>query len=143
MGARRQSARPLSERGKRLALVVEETLGKVPLARKIFADDPPGEASREELEELGEAARIDRIPGMERDALLAAVIPEKPLATERARTGTYAALLLLAKQKGAMPTEADLFNAAGSLKRFGEPVASSGSRRLAHLLRARRHRRIP
>ena len=111
-----------SERGKRLALVVEETLGKVPLARKIFADHPPGEASREELEELGEAARIDRIPGMERDALLAAVIPEKPLATERARTGTYAALLLLAKQKGAMPTEADLFNAACSLKRFGEPL---------------------
>lgn len=110
------------ERGKPLALVLEGRLGKIPLVGKIFADHPPDEVSREELDELGEAARIDRIPGTERDALLAAVIPEKPFAKERARIGTYAALLTLAKQKGAMPAEADLFNAACSLKRFGEPL---------------------
>lgn len=110
------------ERGKPLALVLEGTLGKIPLVGKIFADHPPDEVSREELDELGEAARIDRIPGTERDALLAAVIPEKPLAKERARIGTYASLLTLAKQKGTMPAEADLFNAACSLKRFGEPL---------------------
>jgi hypothetical protein len=114
-----------SERGKRLALVVEDTLGKIPLVRRIFADHPPSEASRDELDELGEAARIDRIPEIERQALLDAVIPEKPLTKERARIGTYAALLLLAKQKGAMPAEADLFNAACSHKRFGEPLLDS------------------
>jgi len=111
-----------SERGKRLALVVEETLGKIPLVEKIFTNHPPGEANRDELDELGEASRIDRIPEIEREALLAAVIPEKPLARERARIGTYAALLLLAKQKGNMPAEADLFDAACSFKRFGEPL---------------------
>ena len=114
-----------SERGKRLALVVDETLGKIPLVGKMFTDHPPDEASRDELNELGEAARIDRIPGIERETLLAAVMPEKPLAKERARIGTYAALLLLAKQKGAMPMEADVFNAACSQKRFGEPLLDS------------------
>lgn len=113
------------ERGKPLALVVEETLGKIPLVDKIVADHPPADVSRDDLRELGEVARIDRIPGVERDALLAAVIPEKPFARERARLGTYASLLTLAKQKGAMPAEADLFNAACSLKRFGEPLLDS------------------
>jgi hypothetical protein len=110
------------ERGKPLALVLEGTLGKIPLVAKLFADHPPDEVSREELDELGEAARIDRIPGMEREALLDAVIPAKPLARERARIGTYASLLTLAKQQGAMPAEADLFNAACSRKRFGDPL---------------------
>jgi len=110
------------ERGKRLALAVEEKFGKIPFVGKIFSDHPPSEASCDDLDELGEAARIDRIPGMEREALLTAVIPDKPMAKEHARVGTYAALLLLAKQMGAMPKEADLFNAACSMKRFGEPL---------------------
>ena len=36
--------------------------------------------------------------------------------------GTYAALLTLAKAKGALPTETDLINAACSQKRFGQNV---------------------
>ena len=110
------------ERGKPLALALEETLGKIRLVGRIFSSHPPSRVGRDELDELGEVARIDRIPGVERDALLAAVIPEKPLAREQARIGTYAALLILAKQNSAIPTEADLFRAACSLKRFGEPV---------------------
>lgn len=110
------------ERGKPLALAMEEALGRVPLVSRLLSSHPPDTASRDELHELGEIARVDRIPGVEREALLAAVIPEKPLARERARIGTYAALLLLAKQNSATPTETDLFRAACSLKRFGEPL---------------------
>lgn len=110
------------ERGKPLALVMEETLGKAPLVGRLLSSHPPGKAGRDELDELGEIARIDRIPGVERDALLAAVIPEKPRTREHARIGTYAALLLLAKQNSAIPAETDLFRAACSLKRFGEPL---------------------
>lgn len=110
------------ERGKPLALVMDESLAKVPLVGRLLSSHPPAKAGRDELDELGEIARIDRIPGVERDALLAAVIPEKPLAREHGRIGTYAALLLLAKQNSAMPAEPDLFRAACSLRRFGEPL---------------------
>ena len=96
--------------------------GRFPWLGRIFSSHPPMKVGRDELDELGEVARIDRIPGTERDALLAAVIPEKPLAKEHARIGTYAALLILAKQNSAIPSETDLFRAACSLKRFGEPL---------------------
>jgi hypothetical protein len=110
------------ERGKPLAMAVEGALGKVPLVGRIFADHPPDEVGRDELNELGEVARIDRIPATEREALIAAVIPEKPLAREHNRVGTYASLLTLAKQKSAPPSESDLFSAACSRNRFGEPL---------------------
>jgi hypothetical protein len=110
------------ERGKPLALALDETLGKLPFVARLLSSHPPTKAGRDELDEVGEIARIDRIPEVERDALLAAVIPEKPLAREHARIGTYAALLLLAKKNSAIPAETDLFRAACSLKRFGEPL---------------------
>lgn len=110
------------ERGKPLALALEKTLAKIPLVGRILSSNPPGKVGRDELDELGEVARIDRIPGAERDALLAAVIPGKPLAKEHARVGTYAALLILAKQNRKMPAETELFRAACSLGRFGEPL---------------------
>lgn len=111
-----------AERGKPLAMVLEGTLGKMALVDRIFADNPPGEVGRDELDELGGVARIDQIPNAEQEALIAVVIPEKPLPKERNRIGTYASILTLAKQKGALPVEPDLFNAACTLKRFGEPL---------------------
>jgi len=110
-----------AERGKPLALALDHTLSKIPLVEQLFAK-PPKEVGRDELRELGAVARIDQIPDAEREALIAAVLPTAPLAKERARVGTYAALLTLAKAKGAPPTENDLFSAACSQKRFGEPV---------------------
>jgi len=109
------------ERGRPLASVLDQTLSSIPLVKRLFAS-PPTEVPREELEELGAAARIDRIPDAERVVLIAAVLPTAPRAEERARMGTYAALLTLAKAKGAPPTENDLFSATCSQKRFGEPV---------------------
>lgn len=111
-----------AERGKPLAQSVDQLFSKLPLIESLFSSTPPNEATREELAELGEAARIDRIPDLEREALIGAVLPTAPLPEERPRLGTYAALLMLAKEKGARPTESDLFHAACSLKRFGEPV---------------------
>jgi len=110
-----------NERGRPLALTVDHILSQIPLVNQLFGE-PPNEVDREQLAELGTIARIDQIPEPEREALIAAVLPTAPLPRERARIGTYAALLALAKQKGAVPTEKDLFKAACSLKRFGEPV---------------------
>jgi hypothetical protein len=110
-----------SQRGKPLALALDETLSKIPLVEELFGKAPK-EASREELLELGAVARIDRIPDAESEALVGALLPDAPLPQERARMGTYAALLTLAKAKGALPTETDLFNAACSQKRFGQKV---------------------
>lgn len=110
-----------AQRGKPLALALDATLSKIPLVEELFGKAPK-EASREELLELGAVARIDRIPDAEREALVAALLPDAPLPQERARMGSYAALLTLAKAKGALPTETDLFNAACSQKRFGQKV---------------------
>ena len=71
---------------------------------------------------LGAVTRIDQIPDDERELLLAAIVPSKPLPKERARVSTYAALLALASKLKARPTEADLFDTACSMNRFGEPL---------------------
>lgn len=68
------------------------------------------------------ACACARLPDDERELLLAAIVPAKPLPKERARVGTYAALLVLAAKKKARPTEGDLFDAACSMNRFGEPL---------------------
>jgi hypothetical protein len=112
-----------AERGKPLALAVDKALSGVPLVSRLFNGHPPNEANRDELAELGRVARIDQVPDSEREALTAALLPATPLSREeRTRIGTYAALLTLAKDKGAPPTERDLFTAACSLSRFGEPL---------------------
>lgn len=111
-----------AERGKPLALALDQSLSEISLVKQLFGKTPPSQASSDELAELGASARIDQIPDLEREALIAAVIPKTPLLHERNRIGTYAALLTLAKQKRAMLNEGDLFNAACSLEGFGVPL---------------------
>ena len=111
-----------TQRGLPLALVLDQTLSKIPLVKQLLEKTPPGETLRDDLAELGAVVRIDQIPDPEREALIAAVLPTNPLSGERARIGTYAALLMLAKEKGALPAEKDIFSAACSLRRFGEPL---------------------
>jgi hypothetical protein len=91
-----------NERGRPLALTVDNVLSQIPLIDQLFGE-APNEATREQLAELGIIARIDQIPEPERVALIAALLPTVPLPRERARMGTYAALLALAKQTGTMP----------------------------------------
>jgi len=110
------------ERGVPLAQVVDRRLSGIPLIKQLFARLDLEEVSVADLRELGAVARIDQIPDDERVLLLAAIVPDGPLPKERARIGTYASLLALAAKLRRRPTPSDLFNAACSVDRFGEPV---------------------
>jgi hypothetical protein len=120
----RQDAVPglVAERGVPLATALDRTLSRVPLIERLLSKLDLTDVSIDDLRELGAVARIDQIPGDERELLIAAIVPAKPLTRERARIGTYAALLALAAQLNARPSESDLFDAACSMARFGEPM---------------------
>ncbi len=112
----------VAERGVPLATALDQTLSRVPLIERLLSKKGFAEVSVDDLSELGAVARIDQIPDSERELLIAAIIPYQPLQRERARIGTYAALLALASKKKARPTENDLFHAACSMNRFDEPM---------------------
>lgn len=109
-------------RGLPLALAVHQRLARIPLLERLLSEPNLTQAALDDLRELGTVARIDQIPDDERELLLAAIVPAQPRPQERARVGTYAALLALAASKKARPTEGDLFDAACSMHRFGEPL---------------------
>jgi hypothetical protein len=112
----------VAERGVPLATALDRTLSQIPLIERLLSEAQLADASIEDLRELGTVARIDQIPDDECELLIAAIVPAKPLNRERARIGTYAALLALASQLKARPTESDLFDTACSMARFGEPI---------------------
>lgn len=112
----------VAERGVPLATALDRTLTQIPLIESLLSKSDLADASIDDLRELGAVARIDQIPDEERELLVAAIVPAKPLTKERARIGTYAALLALASQLKARPAESDLFDAACSMARFGEPI---------------------
>lgn len=112
----------VAERGQPLAVKVDQRLGQVALIDRLLRQDDLADVSRDDLRELGSVARIDQIPDDEREDLIAAIVPARPLQRERQRIGTYAALLALAQRMKAPPTEADLFDAACSIGRFDEPT---------------------
>lgn len=109
------------ERGLPLAKVVDQRLASVSVVDRILRQDDLESASIEELRELGSMVRIDRVPDDERDLLLAAIMPTKPRATERNRIRTYAALLTLAGQRKAPPSENSFFDLVCSAEGFGDP----------------------
>lgn len=109
-------------RGLPLALAVQQRLARIPLLERLVSEPNLTQATLDDLRELGKVVRIDQIPDDERELLLAAIVPTKPLPKERARVGTYAALLALAAKKEKPPTEGDLFDAACSMNRFDEPL---------------------
>lgn len=109
------------ERGSPLALLVERRFAEVPLVRRLIDDPSLTDVSLDDLRELGAVARLDQIPGDERDALLGCIVPSNPRPKERARIATYTALLTLAARLQAYPSEQDLFDAACSKQRFGDP----------------------
>jgi hypothetical protein len=110
------------ERGQPLASIVDRRFSLVPVIRRLIEDQALSEVSQDDLRELGAVARIDQIPDDERDALVAGIVPTAPRHNEIARVGTYTALLTLASAKRALPSEHDLFEAACSKSRFGEPL---------------------
>lgn len=110
------------ERGQPLAQLTERRLATVPLIRRLLEDPSITQASLDELREIGAVARIDQIPDDERDALLASIVPPNPRPNDRPRIATYTALLSLASVLKTCPSEQDLFEAACSKQRFGDPV---------------------
>lgn len=112
----------VAERGVPLATALDRTLARIPLIESLLSKNELADVSIDDLRELGAVARIDQIPNDERELLIAAIVPAQPLNRERARIGTYAALLALAAQLKARPAESDLFDAACSMARFGEPI---------------------
>ncbi|RTZ47704.1 hypothetical protein EKL30_01545 [Candidimonas sp. SYP-B2681] len=109
-------------RGLPLALAVHQRLARIPLIGRLASKLSLTQVTMDDLRELGEITRIDQIPDDERESLLAAIVPSEPLPKERARIGTYAALLTLATEMKVRPTESDLFDTACSMNRFGEPL---------------------
>ena len=109
-------------RGVPLALAVHQRLTQIPLIERLVSEPDLTQVSMDDLRELGEVTRIDQIPDDERELLLAAIVPSKPLLTERARIGTYAALLVLATKMKTRPTESDLFDTACSMSSFSEQL---------------------
>jgi hypothetical protein len=109
-------------RGLPLALAVDEVTSESSLVGSLFKKASLEEADADDLKEFGAAMRIDQIPASEREALVAAIVPQKPKPKELSRIATYAALLQLSKEKGSLATESDLFNAACSHKRFGDSL---------------------
>jgi hypothetical protein len=82
---------------------------------------------------VGNLCRIDKVPEAEREILSEILLPKAPLsAQEFSRLGSYACLLLLAKQSGRKSTESDLFAGALALGGFGDelftPVANGWTR---------------
>lgn len=112
----------VAERGSPLASKVDQRLSQVPILKRLLTEPDLSEVSVDDLRELGAVVRIDQIPEDEREILVSTIVPAQPLSQERARIGTYAALLALASQLKAPPTESDLFNAACSITRFGNPI---------------------
>ena len=110
------------ERGLPLAESVEQYLSTNSLIKRLLSEPELERVPIDDLRELGAAVRIDEIPDRERELLVTTIVPERPLARERARVGTYASLLLLARNLRKRPTESKYFGAACSMERFGEPL---------------------
>jgi hypothetical protein len=102
------------ERGLPLAKQVQEHLSRCRLGRELAKGAPLDYAERAGLEEFGALASVADIPGVERDLLVSAILPESPSIKERPRLATYGTLLFLADRLGRLPHEKDLFTAAVS-----------------------------
>lgn len=103
-----------------LARVIHDQMGSLPVLDRMLADASFNLTSVEMLQELGDVARIDRIPEAERTCLLAAIVPAAPRHEDLPRIATYAAMLTLAAGRREKLNEFDLLDASLSKARFGD-----------------------
>lgn len=109
------------DRGLPLAKIFDRTLSSNPLMSRLLSSNVGADATVNDLFELGAIVRIDQIPDDERDLLVNAIMAQDLLNRDRPRLATYTALLALASELKARPTERDLFETACSNARFNEP----------------------
>lgn len=101
------------ERGLRLALAVEGTLGVTQFAQALGRSPMISSVSREVLTEVGARFLIGSPAEDERVLLLEAILPAQPRgADEVSRLATYGILLDLCEARGRRTREEDLFEAA-------------------------------
>ena len=100
------------ERGLALARMASATISQSELGSRFSKGENITLANRSQLEELARHVSVSAIPEEEREFLTHILIPEKPLATDIGRIGTYGALLQLAQAKGGRPADDALLVAA-------------------------------
>jgi hypothetical protein len=114
----------VSNRASALVLAIDKQFAHCSALRELL--DPGVMAlARSDLKALGQVARIDAMSTEEKRLLAEALIPREAFERERARVGTYAALLFLAKQRGKPPLELDFLRTACSTTGFDDPHLSA------------------
>lgn len=100
------------ERGLALARMASATISQSELGSRFSKGEAVTLANRSQLEELAQHVSVSAIPEEEREFLANILIPEKPLATDLGRIGTYGTLLQLAQAKRGRPADDALLVAA-------------------------------
>ena len=105
------------ERGLALAGLFADDVQSTALGQQLSKGSAPESVARNVLEEFGQIVTFNRIPDAETAVLIEAILPRNPRPKERPRLQTYACLLALAEQLGAIPRERDLFDEVETLER--------------------------
>lgn len=100
------------ERGLALARIASTTISRSELGSRFWKGEAITLANRAQLEELAQYVSVSAIPEEEREFLTNILIPERPLATDIGRIGTYGTLLQLAQAKRGRPDDDALLVAA-------------------------------
>jgi hypothetical protein len=100
------------QRGLPLATELDNYLSHSTLRIEFSKGKMLAEAESRLLEELGPLVSVANIPDIERELLVAAILPALPRPDEWPRLATFTALLFLAARLQRPPNEKDLFNAA-------------------------------
>jgi hypothetical protein len=87
------------ERGLALARIASANISQSELGSRFCNGEVIKHANQSQLEEFAQYVSVSVIPENEREFLTNTLIPEKPLATDLGRIGTYGALLHLAQAK--------------------------------------------
>ena len=105
-------------RGLKLAEAFDSQVANSAYDRALRRNSRLANTSRRALKEIADNLFLDKLPRVERDILIDAVLPKQPFDTrERNRLRHYALLLWLTQKGGEPVAEEDVFEAAMSLPR--------------------------
>lgn len=112
------------ERGAKLADAFDRCVGQTRYAKRLAATKNFLRIPRKEIDELAKRFSLDDLPAREAGVLIDALLPPEPRlnSPEPNRRATFTALLWLASETSAMPTEEVLFKAAHDLSAKAPPT---------------------